>query len=221
MHCATSGNCSLVAAAAARAHCMCGCGCTGITWSYVAAAPVSTCLSTSGAMISASSSELRHTSLARPLPQLPPTSTTPPGTTPPAALLAFALYAYHLPLCSSLCAPEILLKGHKPLVAAYAAQRPTLPSRRHGLVADNWSHVAQSTPVPSARFRMSCKPIWARSCTNISMASSKSLFGMDVARAIGLSATMQTFTFSSGQSGSSASSMPQNVIKGSIMISFH
>jgi hypothetical protein len=60
-----------------------------------------------------------------------------PGTTPPAAGLAIALYANHLPLCSSLCAPAILLRGHKPLVAAYAAQRlQTLPSRRlHGLVA--------------------------------------------------------------------------------------
>jgi hypothetical protein len=65
-----------------------------------------------------------------------PTSTTPQGTNPPAAGLAIALYANHLPLCSSLCAPEILLRGHKPLADAYAAQRPTLPTRRlHGLVA--------------------------------------------------------------------------------------
>jgi hypothetical protein len=201
MHCASSGNCSLVSAAVARAHCMCGCACTMcITCSYVAAAPVSTRLSTSGAMISASSSELRHTSLPKPLPQPPPTSTT------PAALPPIALYANHLPLCSSLCAPEILLKGHKPLVAAYAAQRPTLLSRRlHRLVAAKWSQVAQSTPVPSARFRMSCTPIWAITYTIVSMASSKSLFGMDVARAIGVSATMQTFTFSIGRSGSSAS----------------
>jgi hypothetical protein len=59
-----------------------------------------------------------------------------PGTTPPAACLAIALYANHIPLCSILCALAVLLRGHKPLVAAYAAERPTLPSRRlHGLVA--------------------------------------------------------------------------------------
>jgi hypothetical protein len=129
---ATAPNCSLVAAAAARADCTCRCACTGITYSCVAWAPVFTCLLTSGAVISASSSELRHTSLPRPLPQPPMPSPRPqpgaPGTTPPSAGLAIELYANHLPLCSNWCAPELLLREHKPLVAAYAAQRLTLSS---------------------------------------------------------------------------------------------
>jgi hypothetical protein len=132
---ATSPNCSLVAAAAAWAHCTCGCACTGITCSCVASAPVSTCFLTSGARISASSSELRHTSLPMPLPQPPLPAPRPQA--PPRPQLALRLrFTPTTPLCSSLCAPEILLRGHKPLVAAYAAQRQTLPSRRlHGLVA--------------------------------------------------------------------------------------
>jgi hypothetical protein len=74
MHCTTSGNCSQLLTSCSScgvAHCLCGCACTGITCSYVALAPVSTCLLTSGAMISASSSELSYTSLPRPLPQSP------------------------------------------------------------------------------------------------------------------------------------------------------
>jgi hypothetical protein len=132
---ATATNCSLVAEAAARAHATCGCACTSITCSCVASAPVSTCWLTSGAIISASSSELRHTSLPRPLPQ--PPLPAPPPQAPPRPQLALRLrFTNHLPLCSSLCAPEILLREHKPLIAAHAAQRPTLPSRRlHGLVA--------------------------------------------------------------------------------------
>jgi hypothetical protein len=83
-------NCLLVAAAVARAHCTCGCvACTGITCSCVASAPVSTCLLTSGAMISASSSELRHTSLLRPLPQPPLPAPRPQA--PPRPQLALRL----------------------------------------------------------------------------------------------------------------------------------
>jgi hypothetical protein len=86
---ATAPNCSLVAAAVVRAHCTCGCACTGITCSCVASAPVSTCWLTSGAIISASSSELRHTSLPRPLPQ--PPLPAPRHQAPPRPQLALRL----------------------------------------------------------------------------------------------------------------------------------
>jgi hypothetical protein len=57
--------------------------------------------------------------------------------------------------------------------------------------------------------------IWAIICTMSSMASSKSLIGMDVARAIGVSAIIHTSTPSSGRSSSSASKMPRKMLKGS------
>jgi hypothetical protein len=90
---------------------------------------------TSPSLLSPSSSELRHTP-DQTSATTAPTSATPPGTTLPTAGLVFALHANHPPLCSSWCAPALPLKGHHPMAAAYAAKRPTLPSRRpHSLVA--------------------------------------------------------------------------------------
>jgi hypothetical protein len=197
---ATAPNCSLVAAAAARAYCMCGCACTGITCSCVASAPVSTCWLTSGAITSASSSELRHTSLPRPLPQPPLPAPRPQAPPRPqlALRLCFMPTTYRF---ATAC--EILLRGAQAFVRCICCTEANIAKQTSAWTG--CSQIAQSAPVPSARFRKSCTPMWARLCTVVSMTSSKSLFGMDVARAIGVSASIQTFTFSSGRSGSSVS----------------
>jgi hypothetical protein len=78
----------------------------------------------------------------------PPTSATPPGTTPPAAGLAFALYADHLPFCSSWCAPCTCSEGAQALcrcICCTEASTAEQTSSRCGC-----SQAAQSAPVPRA-----------------------------------------------------------------------